>query len=543
MNKFVPISDKASTIQVLGGLMHKPALILNPDYKLNIDDFPERFHGIVFAAIENLAKNGAEEITPADVEQYLSSPNYQVQYKFFIDNNGPIYLKTLAEVIKSEKNFAYYYNVLKKYSLLNSLAKKGFDITPFYDNTITDPAKAQHLQEQFEALTLNDIVQQYEKKLVDIKGDFCSTEGIEENRAGDGLIERLAEYERVPEMGVPLISPKLTTIFRGRRLKKFYIESAPQGEGKSRRAAGEACHIAVPWYFNTFTNSWEYTGFCQPTLLISTELELEEVQTLFAAYVSGVDEKKILDGKYSGDERERVYRAAEYIKQAPLYVVLMTNFDIDDIENVIRKYHLSHQVDYVFFDYLSSSMKIMAEGSKKTRISNLREDQILLMFSQRLKDLCNNLGIHLQSATQLNRDWKNAKEADQYLLRAATSIADKVDCATILLPTRDSDKAVIEAAQGRGFETEPNKVLHIYKVRRGHYNKVKLYVHFDYATCRMEDCFVTDNDGKLLNIEDTNVEIILDETKANKEEVTADFENTPARVSGTTPKNKWLLDF
>lgn len=541
MNKFVPICDKVSTIQVLGGLMHKPALILNPDYKLNINDFPERFHTIVFAAIENLARKGAEEITPADVEQYLSSPNYQAHYKFFIDNNGLAYLKTLAEVIKSEKNFAYYYNVLKKYSLLNQLAKKGFDITPFYDNTITDPAKAEELQKRFEALTLNDIVQQYETKLVNIKGDFCTTEYIEENKAGDGLVECLEKYEKAPEMGMPLISQKLTTILGGRRLKKFYIESAAQGVGKSRRMAGEACHIAVPWYFNTHDKFWEYHGgYDRPTLLITTELELEEVQTLFVAYVSGVNEEKILKGEYEGDERTRVYQAAEHIKNAPLYVVLMTNFDVDDIENVIRKYHLTYQVDYVFFDYFSSSMKILAEGSKKTRISNLREDQILLMFSQRLKDLCNNLGIHLQSATQLNREWKTATEPDQYLLRAANSIADKIDCGTILLKTRESDRSVIEDARTQyPFMNDPNLVLYIYKVRRGSLKDVRLYVHFDHGTCRMEDCFATDNKGVIINIPDAEVEVCGEDDEGGEDQTTL----PPPQEKGEITKNEPLPYF
>lgn len=54
----------------------------------------------------------------------------------------------------------------------------------------------------------------------------------------------------------------------------------------------------------------------------------------------------------------------------------------------------------------------------------LREDQILFMLSSKLKDLASELGIFIQSATQLNGQWEEAEEVNQNLLRGAKSIAD-----------------------------------------------------------------------------------------------------------------------
>lgn len=47
----------------------------------------------------------------------------------------------------------------------------------------------------------------------------------------------------------------------------------------------------------------------------------------------------------------------------------------------------------------------------------LREDQILFMLSSKLKDLASELGIFIQSATQLNGQWEEAEEVNQNLLR------------------------------------------------------------------------------------------------------------------------------
>ena len=46
------------------------------------------------------------------------------------------------------------------------------------------------------------------------------------------------------------------------------------------------------------------------------------------------------------------------------------------------------------------------------------------MLSNRLKDLCNQYGIFIMSATQLNGTYKDSETPDQNLLRGAKSIAD-----------------------------------------------------------------------------------------------------------------------
>lgn len=57
----------------------------------------------------------------------------------------------------------------------------------------------------------------------------------------------------------------------------------------------------------------------------------------------------------------------------------------------------------------------------------MREDNILFMISIRLKDLCNELGVFIMSATQLNGNYQDAslEESNQNLLRGAKSIADR----------------------------------------------------------------------------------------------------------------------
>lgn len=46
----------------------------------------------------------------------------------------------------------------------------------------------------------------------------------------------------------------------------------------------------------------------------------------------------------------------------------------------------------------------------------------------------------------------------------------------------------------------PNYVKDVYKVRRGKYNKVRIWSFFDFGTCRLYDLFLTDANYNLIDI-------------------------------------------
>lgn len=512
----VALSDKMAVLQVLGGLINNPLLFTNKQYSLKIDDFPERFHRVLFGAIEYLAAQGLTTINVMDIDQFLI--NYDVQYKVFTDNQGMKYVQQCMQLTDPNK-FDYYYNIVKKSSLLGELYEKGFDISEILDVNETDPNTIATQRAKFDNMSINDILAIYDTKLIGITQKYSRSSEMVKCTAGTNLKQLKEGYKEIPDIGAPLISPKCTTIFRGQRLKKLYIESSFAGGGKSRRALGEAAHLSIPQFYDIHKKKWVNTGLSESVLFISIELEPEELQTPVIAYVSGVSENAILDGKYSLDEEARVDKAIEYIEQSKLYFVQISDFDTDDIEGLIKQYKQLYNVRYIFFDYMATSMKIMAQAASRTKVQGLREDQILLMMATRLKELCNQLNIHLHTATQLNGEWKTAKEADQNLLRGAKSISDKADIGMILLPVREADQPLVDTYLAKGFTTQPNLVMHIYKVRKGRMNHIRLFIYFDYATCRSEDCFVVDKNGEFLNVEDTQVEVLLDETEdeeANK---------------------------
>ena len=103
-------------MQVIGCLLNEPMLLADP--KVYIDeqlDFTEKMHKLVYGAIYNLFNNGMNNITPIDVDNYLST--YSVNYDYYKNSNGLQYLNDASDFAQQD-NFFYYYDRFKKLSLL-----------------------------------------------------------------------------------------------------------------------------------------------------------------------------------------------------------------------------------------------------------------------------------------------------------------------------------------------------------------------------------------------------------------------------------------
>ena len=521
----IALSDKMAVLQVLGGLIKNPLLFSNKEYSLKVDDFPERFHKILFGAIEYLAAQGLVTISVMDIDQFLV--RYDVQYKVFNDNQGLAYVQRCLEVVDTN-NFDYYYNVLKKRSLLGELYEQGFDISSILDVTQIDPKITAQQQAALDNMTLADIMAVYEVKLIGVQQKFTTDKRIVKKEAGDGIMELINSFSVAPTMGAPSMSPKLTTMLLGQQLGALYLDSSPSGGGKSRRAIAEAAHLSIPHYYDNYKKAWVNTGMKESVLYISTELKLSEVQGILLGYVSGVGQLEIEGHKESLQEHERVLQAGKYIQESNFHIVTTSAMDMDDLTKLIRQYKQLYNVRYVYYDYLSPSVKMKAGFSRKANTRNARDDEVLLDMCVQLKELANELNIHIHTSSQMNRTWKKETELDADNLRGAFSLTDLTDCSYITVRTREIDEPAIQTYLEKGFTTRPNMVVNIIKLRKGKYNKVKLYVYFDYATSRMEDCFVTDDDGNFLNVDDTNIEVIIEQTEDKDKTATArkfkDFE-------------------
>lgn len=499
-NKYV---DTNAIIQVIGCIYNAPYLLDQEDkYSISEEDFPDSFHKVLFGTIYRLYELGAHEINLLSIEDYLKGrPKSEAIFK---QRKGEEWILKASEN-STLSTFDYYYNRLKKMTLLRLYNDIGVDVSDIYDpDNILDSKKLQSQEEYLDNASLLEIADKVNEKIESIRSRFVGESYGRSSQAGDGIFELIDSLKQHPEFGVGLFGDYMNTVTRGARLSKFYLRSAASGYGKSRTMAADAAYIACKEIFYNNTG-WVSTGNNHPTLFITTELTLDEVQTLFLCFLSGVNEEHIINGHYVNDEEERVLKAAQLIAESPLYVEEMMDFSLQDVENVVKKNIRENGVKYIFLDYIHSSLKILEEISTKTKGMSLREDNVLFMLSNKMKNICNQYNVFIMSATQLSGDWRESETPDQQLLRGSKAIADKIDWGSHLLPITQKDIDSLQDVVSRGNYQMPEMKLSIYKNRRGKYKGVYLWCRADLGTCRITPMFATRWDYTFIEMENIHI--------------------------------------
>ena len=497
--------DTTAIMQIIGCVYNTPQILDFTDkYSIVDEDFPDEFHKIAFGAIYKMHELGVQKITLENISDFLSSRPKSAG--IFKQQKGEEWLLKVAET-SMPSAFDYYYSRLKKFSLLRAYDNCGVDVSDIYDpDNILDVKKKQAQEDTLDNSTLEQLADRVDAKIDAIRLQYVDDAFGEAVQAADGVYDLIQKFKEHPEVGVPLYGPLVNTVTRGARLKKFYLRSAATGVGKTRSMIADACYIACSKIYDD-AFGWIGCGIGQPVLFITTEQELEEIQTMMLAFISNVNEEHILNGEYEGDEEDRVLKAAEILSAAPLYVEELPDFSLKDVEDKIKKNIRDHDVKYVFHDYIHTSLKILEEITRRSGGIKLREDNILFMLSTRLKDICNQHGVFIMSATQLNGDYQESKTPDQNLLRGAKAIADKIDYGSILLNVKDEDLVALEKILASNIFERPTIKMSVYKNRRGRYKGVILWCKADLGCCRIKPMFCTTYDYEMVSIDDIRIKL------------------------------------
>ena len=497
--------DTTAVMQVIGCVYNNPKILEYTDkYSIVDEDFSDTFHKTVFGAIYKIHELGANKITLESLSDFFATrPKSAAVYK---QGKGEEWLLRISENCMPSA-FDYYYGRLKKFSLLRAYDNCGVDVSDIYDpDNILDTKKKQMQEDLLDNASLEDIANKVDEKIEAIRYQYVDESFGEAQQAAEGIFELIEKFKEHPEVGVPLYGPLINTVTRGARLKKFYLRSAATGIGKTRSMIADCCYIGCNKIYDE-NFGWIGSGPAEPVLFITTEQELEEIQTMMLAFLSNVNEEHILNGEYSDGEEERVIQAAKLLKESPIYVEELPDFSLQDVENKIKKNIRDHDVKYVFHDYIHTSLKILEEITKRSGGVKLREDNILFMLSTRLKDICNQHGVFIMSATQLNGDYQDSKTPDQNLLRGAKAIADKIDYGAILLSVKDDDLVSLENILSTSIFEKPTIKMSIYKNRRGRYKGVILWCKADLGCCRIKPMFCTTYDYEMVSIDDVRIRI------------------------------------
>ena len=256
--------------------------------------------------------------------------------------------------------------------------------------------------------------------------------------------------------------------------------------------------VSASHIFDLETMSWKENGDVYASCFISTELDKQELQTCLISIISGISETVVKQGRFTQNIYDRVHRAIEILKKAPIKLHYIEDFSIGDIEQIIEKDIIESNVKFVWFDYLMITPKLSRTIQEEFGLG-LREDQILLNFSTRLKNIAVRYNIFLATATQLNRTSSDRGLRDSSAIRGGNAQIDKADHAIQMYKVQEEDMKKIKPFLDRGFD-KPNFQHVIYKNRSG-INNLIIWSQLDQSNMSERILFITDTNYNPVNLQ------------------------------------------
>lgn len=508
--------------QIIAALIKQPELLLDVDkYKISTDDFDNKMYQYLFWAIDNLSNDAHGKLTIAEIEQWLfTSPTAK---QIYLQNNGVELLKDLEE-LDFPSNFNALYDTFKKEALIRELNKNNIGTQDYYVD-IPMNEKQRKIAQKYPELSTQDIVNGVVDKVLSVTQKYTTSEQIEVSNVYEGLDELMEEE---PEIGLPLQGDIFNYAVCGAQIGCLYIRSGGSGVGKTRNFVIDAAPIAFPVRYNWNTYRWEEYGFSEKVLYIATEQKIKKIKRMLLAYISGVNEKLIKTKRLSPLQMKIIEQSKRVFEefQNNFIISRIPDPSIGILKQHIRKEVVSKNIKYVFFDYVFISPNLLSEFKS----ANLRNDEILLLFSNALKLLAEELEIFIMTGTQLNfgNNSSGTGVKNETNIAGSKAIINKGDVGCIIsIPSNEELKSLENFTDEIGIV--PNIVTDLFKNREDDIVQVRIWSKVDLGTFRRKDLFITN--GQLNGLD---LEIVNYDFEQPKEEI----EKISSFVKGLNNENK-----
>lgn len=379
------ITDTQAEAGVIATLVYHPSFILHSDY-LKPGYFYNVENGCIYWAIQELYKNGIETIDALNISNMLNS-NKAVKRKIEEYN-----LKDMQQFISmaqyaarhSLEEYKILVNSVVENSFKRELAKIAMEIQADCFNSDMDLHKMNSVvNDRISTLT--------EKYLISNEIEIF---GTHINDLWQEIIDRRGENGLA---GLPSKYPILNNYF-SYEPGELILLCAKMKRGKSAWMMDELLHKLK-------------SGV--PCLYINTEMSDRLMYERMLANLAKVEVRKIKTGKYSYEEEQRLAKANEFLKDAPLVHMYLTDPSDEEIYSIHKILKYKMNLGFSVFDYIKGDS---LNGGDANKLYNY--------LGARCNFLKNNvageLGIPILAGAQLNR---NSEIADSIKLLQYCSVA------------------------------------------------------------------------------------------------------------------------
>lgn len=393
------LSDIQSESGVIGTLIYHPEFILHTDY-LKPGYFYGVENGCVYWAIQELYKDGISNIDAYNISNKLQS-HHGVQRTIEKYN-----LPAVQEFVDLYKETARH--TIEEYKMLaNNIVTLAFkrDLVKILNELISNCYNA-----EYDLDKLSNVV--YDK-LDSLTGKYISsadihTLGDEIEAIWDEIVSRRTDNGMY---GIPSKYPAFNEFFTYENGELVVIQ-AKYKQGKSVIMMNEVVHKLK-------------NGV--PTLVIDSEMPTRLYTERLISHLTGIELKRIKNGRYSDEEAVRIKQCITWIKQQPFVHKYEPNMSDEKLYTICKKLKHKMGLQFVVYDYLksnetSSSDNYNVLGAKCDFLKN---------------NIAGELDLAVLAACQLNR---NGEVADSIKINRYLSVGIKWEYKTQEMIAKDGIK-------------------------------------------------------------------------------------------------------
>ena len=400
---------------------------LLPDYTstvINGEDIITEDGQFYYGLIQALSKAGYQVADNISIHTFLEDKKKIKE--LFEERGGYATVKEITDII-NVNNLDANYDELVKNNMLIRLNESGFDV-------IKDI-------EKFKKMSSEEVYNYFEYKLADIATNKISK--IEAEDLTKGYDKYIQSWDEGESIGFKIGSKMLNYQLLGVHKKNLLLHLAGIGNGKTSSA--------IAWYILPAIEN-------QDVVIIANEQSVSEWRQMILSTVlfnkiggvKGFDRHKMMVGKYTDEQKEKLREAAEWLEKQPGKIIFIETQDYStaNFKKIIGRYSaLGCSL------YICDTLKPMNDASDKAwgEFSEVAKE----LFIQAKKH-----DVAIIATAQLSPDAMSRRYLDLTCIAKAKAIAETATQVVMFRPLTADER---EKVKGFTYEGKIKKIVDLDK--------------------------------------------------------------------------------
>lgn len=381
-NSIEDLKDVAAESGVIATLLIHPEFILHTDW-LKPNHFSQSENGAIYWAISELYRKGITNIDELNLNNQLRS-NKAVK-EIMISRNLEDINKYMDLAGYAARNTVEEYielcDTVLLFSYRRHLYKKSAEVQRLCFNNDSKVADTDNKVHRI----LNELTEEY------IVTSDISTIGEQ----ADDLLQQLIKKQSEEGYGIPSKFRIYDDYFKLESGELIVVASRMKS-GKSALILNEAMDKALKGI---------------PTLIVDTELTNSMWFVRALALLSQVKVRRIKEGNWSADERNKIYAANEKLKSLPIVHYYMPVLDMHQVFAMCKMLKYKMGLKFLCFDYIKGNdTDAFALSNKLGQVTDILKNEI-----------AGDLGMSVLATCQLNKQ-NEISSSDKIAMYASTIV-------------------------------------------------------------------------------------------------------------------------